>query len=78
MLPEAKHLPTGFAQFSRDTPVASFVASEFRIPVTGVAAGLAAMHMATVPKAAVHKYGNPHGSEYEVGLSKKHLMAAPA
>ncbi len=78
MLPNPHDLPAKPAERAVHAAVAGLVRREFLFPECTIAGRDFAMLGTAMPKTSVHKEGEPHLPENEIGLAENLLMPAPA
>jgi hypothetical protein len=78
MFPNPHDLPAKPAECAVHAAVAGHVRSELLFPEWTIASGDFAMLGTAMPKTSVHKEGEPHSPENEIGLAENFLIPAPA
>ena len=78
MFPNSDDAPTELSEFAVHPAVAGLVRGELFFPEYTVADGDFAMLGTAMPKTSVHKEGEPHSPENEIGLAENFLIPAPA
>jgi len=78
VFPNPHDTPAEFAQLAVHPAVAGLVRGELFFPEYTVADGDFAMLGTAMPKTSVHKEGEPHSPENEIGLAENFLIPAPA
>jgi hypothetical protein len=77
VFPNSGYLPFAPPEFFDNKAIPRNVSSNFRAPVSLVAAGRTGVHWAAVPETAVNKNCEALVAEDEIGVARKCLVAAP-
>ena len=77
MLPNAKNAPTRASECTGYRTVPRLISDKLVKPISAIACRDSTVTVAAMPKAAVHKYRNPHTGKDKIGLAKQRPAASP-